>query len=99
MAGFVRPAPRTGEKLSLCFVPPERRDAAAAPSSVPVALSAVAVGLLGRFPLPLEHACGEGKEAVYFRTAIIQDGANVCRGLQGGRFRWPADLARSDWHS
>lgn len=98
MSGFVRPAPRTKRQPSLCFVHPGRCDTAAVSSSVAAALSAVVVGLLDHFPLPLK-ACGEGKEAVYFRTAIIQDGANVCRGLQGGRFRWPADLARSDWHS
>lgn len=98
MAGFVRPAPRTKRQPSLCFVHPERRDTAAASSSVAAAL----LRRRRRPPRPLpvaSQACGEGKEAVYFRTAIIQDGANVCRGLQGGRFRWPADLARSDWHS
>lgn len=60
MAGFVRPAPRTKRQLSLCFVHPERRDTAAALSSVPAALSAVVGGLLDHFPLPLKHA-GRGK--------------------------------------
>lgn len=91
---FVCPAPRPHQKET---VDPERRDMAAAALRM-----ASASPPLPRPPrqLPIAYqACSGGEEAVYFRTAIIQDGANVCCGLQGGRLRWPADLARSDWHS
>lgn len=95
--GFVCPASRSRTKRKLS--PPwDVTRLRWLRSSVSATFSAVALGLPTRFPLPLKHA-GRGKRPVYFRTAIIQDGANVCRGLQGGRFRWPADLARSDWHS
>lgn len=56
--GFVCSAPRSHQKES---VAPERRDTTAAASrSHSATLSAVALGLRDRFPLPLKHA-GRGK--------------------------------------
>lgn len=39
------------------------------------------------------------RETVYFQALIVLGGANVCCGLSRGTFRWPIDLARSDWCS